>query len=197
MPPWTRDELELHLSITTENPSQVSVYTNWPYYVTRVENCEGFQEESAYEMSGGKAVSGIIDVSEYQYLWLRKSFGSERSDHAYWQKRMELPQEPVKETSNYRAEPHERETHFMLVAADPYWFSIETDAAVWQRRLDKHPYAVCILDMAYASSSADEGQSYKKYLLPRSLLTIRKARPKYSEEHREQLRQRVKSFRSE
>lgn len=158
-----------------------------------MERCSGFTLGKAYEgKEGGRLITGSIDLSLYNYLWLRAGFGSERGERAYWQERELLVAEPTRVNTEFRLAAHERETHFMAVAAEPYWLSIETDAAVWQRRLRAHSYAVLIGEQLYRD---DAENSYQHYMFPRSLLTIRRARPQYTEEYRQQLRERLQAAR--
>ena len=192
---WNRNETEVHLSIAADEPARIGVYTNWPYYLTRFERCQGFTlTEHSEPVEGGRMISGTLDVSEFPYLWLRKAFGSERAERAYWRLRADLPTTPESVDSNYKVGVHERETLFIGVASEPYWLRVETDAAIWLRRLDKHPFAVCLHETVYAAEGSQPRACNRVYLLPRSLMTIRAHRPQYTEEHREELRARLASF---
>jgi hypothetical protein len=187
----------MHLSIDAAEPARIGVYTNWPYYLTRFERCQGFTLITASNpQEGGREINGVLDVSEFNYLWLRKTFGSERAERAYWQARKLLPKKPERIDSDYRVGANERETLFVATADEPYWLTIETDAATWLRRLQAHPYAVCVHETAYAQEGANARTFNCSYRLPRALLTIRAHRPQYSEEHLQKLRERLQTFRS-
>jgi hypothetical protein len=115
---WNKYETEMHLAIAAADPLRVGVYTNWPYYLTRFERCQGFTLVSAHEPAeGGREINGELDVSEFNYLWVRKTFGGELAERNYWRERKALAKKPENTTSDYKAGPHERETVFVAVAA--------------------------------------------------------------------------------
>lgn len=186
---FKKAELELFISIPSSSPHEALVYATWPYYVERIKRCEGFTVQEDWRApEGGEALTGILDLGDYNYLWLRKSFGSEQAEEEFQARRAELPQQPARQIINYRVEPHERETCFHAEAVDPYWVRVMTDMAVWLKRLEAHPYAVCVEE---TRSRAEDTYCLRDYRLPRKLLTLRRARPRYSEEYREALRQRL------
>jgi hypothetical protein len=192
---WNKQETELHMTIGSD-PSKIAVYTNWPYYVTRMMRCEGFTVSADHQpKEGGRLVEGVIDQSEYRYIWMRKNFGSDKGEEEFEQAKAKLAPAVMSET-DFRLAAHERVTHFMALAIEPYWIFIETDSAVWQRRLSEHTYAVLVEERRYSNDDEGSPAMYQRYAFPRSLMTVRAARPQYTEEHRQALRERLASFKS-
>jgi hypothetical protein len=84
----------MHLSIDAAEPR-----THWRVHklartTSRVfERCQGFTLITASNPPRRRDVrsTASLDVSEFNYLWLRKTFGSERAERAYWQARKLLP----------------------------------------------------------------------------------------------------------
>lgn len=190
---WTRAETELLVNISSEEPHRALITTNWKSYVSLLRDCEGFEEIKRFEPSeGGVEVQGTVDLSEYSWLFLRRSL-SEGQLSEFEQEKTKLPSFTVEEIG-YRPESHERET---LIHAEPlnkYWLMVSTDMAHWVRRLDEHPFAVCVSEARYAGAESTEDahtDRHRTYMLPRQLLSIRKKRREVSEEEKQRLRRQL------
>lgn len=190
---WTRAETELLVNISSDEPHRALVTTNWKSYVSMLRDCEGFQETDRFEPAeGGVEVRGVVDLSEYSWLFLRRSL-SDGQLAQFEQEKAKLPPLAVTEIP-YRPEPHERETLMHTEPLNKYWLMISTDMAHWVRRLDEHPFAVCVSEARFrGADSADDAHTdrHRTYMLPRQLLSIRKKRREVSEEERERLRRQL------
>lgn len=184
---FKRAELEFMVALSSDAPSSAHAYTNWPYYLTRLQRCEGFTAtEDQRPDESSRVLSGYIDLSEYNYLWLRKHMGSEAAENRFWAERAKLQDaEAEPQASPVQVLAGEKETVIHAEASEPYWLRITTEMAHWLRRLDEHPYAVKVAETIYADDSRQA-----TYLLPRKLLTIRARRPRLSEAQLSVLRER-------
>jgi hypothetical protein len=187
---WLRSERELLITYRSDDPRRPTIRTNWPFYVTRLERSEGFQLTAAYGQDpADRDIEGVMDLRQFNYLHLRSRLEG-RALQEFERRRGELPYQPQITDSDYRVGPYERETVFCAVKDDPYWMTVDTDMAVWQRRLDRNPYAVLVEITRYAGGDG-EAHERRVYKFPRRLLTVRRNRPRHSEEHRAKLRERL------
>ena len=184
---WTRDETELLITISAGAPHDAMAETNWAYYATRLERCAGFAttvDQTVTRKSGtGRFIRGSVDLGVYNWLWLRRQMTTEA------QERFDAEAAELTFTSeavDYSPDAGERQTVFLVERCEPYWITIETDAAIWLQRLGDHPYAVCV------SEQHDRKGDWvgRKFRFPRHLLTIRKSKPTHeiTDERREELR---------
>lgn len=190
---WKKAEMELLLALSSDDPNTVSAYTNWSFYASRLERCEGFAAQEDWRPEGGgRLLRGEIDIREFNYIWLRKHMGSDAAESRFWAERAKLASgddevaafEPIRSLA--KIGPGEKETVIHAEMINPYWLKITTDMAHWSRRLDEHPYAVPVAEVLYADDSRQAS-----FLLPRKLLTIRSRRPQLSEEQKDRLRERI------
>jgi hypothetical protein len=198
---WTRQETELHIGFTGAEPSVASVVTNWPYYITRLQRCEGFEPRSEYTPAeGGKELRGDINLREANFLWLRRHIQSDRGLARFQEERAQLPGTPVVSDTAYHPDSGERATLIAGYADDPYWLTIDTDMANWITRLDRNPFAVCVSESRYRDAENIQGRPYGRiYKFPRALLTIRRTRPRgrdLTDEERQELRERMHAMRA-
>ena len=200
---WSQAETEFFINITTDKPNQFSVGTNWAFYIKRLMDCEAFDLVKDYQPAqGGREVRGYVDQSGYSYIYLRRTL-SEAQEAEFQQEKAKLPP-LVEEQTEYKAGVGERETVIHVEKDSSYWMRIGTDMAVWIRQLEVHPYAVLIKEQLYSNVEVDsdgneipneEGGDFsnrhRTYLMPRHLLSIRKARRKLTEAQKQVLRDRI------
>lgn len=201
---WKLAEQELFITINNaaDGDSDVSsvhrahMSSNWPYYVTRLEACEGFTvAEDHRPEEGGRQISGEVDLSEFAWFRLRAQLSDGQLEE-FALRRAELPSTPVITHSAYKPGPGERELLVHGNAADPYWLTVQTDMATWLGRLDRNPYAVCVEEQPYVLPAGAEPVVLRTYRVPRKLLQIRRNRPRYSEEYLAELRGRMEQMRA-
>ncbi len=191
---WTRAEQELLISIGSSRPTAAHVESNWPYYVSRLDTCEGFTAERELEPpEGGRMVSGTVDLSEYAWIRLRPALGSEQleAERAELAASLELK----RSSSEYAAGPSERELLIRANAEEPYWALVQTDMAIWQKRMAASPVSTQIEEVRYADDRPDSPAWMGTWLVPRRALQIRRARRQLTEDQRQVLRGRLASFR--
>lgn len=194
---WNRYETELLIGFSSKAPSEARVITNWPLYVNRVDACEGFSLfRELCPQEGGREISGTIDQSEYSYVYLRRHM-SDQQQAEFDAAKAQLD-DMQSEIVDYRPMSFERETVMLAGISERYWLNITTDMGTWIRRLDNHPYAVCVAEQIYGRAP-EEGSDVteadvdrqRTYMLPLGLLSIRKARRQLTEEQRQELRDRL------
>lgn len=180
---WTRAETELLINLEGKDPSQASVYTNWPKFASRLGECEGFDKATEWEpTAGGREISGGLSLAPYRYLYLRRSLG-EASKEEFDRRKELLPEAVFKQTA-FRLGTGERETCLQACLDDPYWLNICSDMNWWLKRLEDNPWAVLLEEQRY-SGSDDGGIDYmRSYAVPLRLLQIRKKRPHISDEQK-------------
>lgn len=187
---WTRPETELLVNLVGKDPAVARVYSNWPKFISRLAECEGFEEESRFEpQDGGVEIAGQISLTPYRYLYLRRSLG-DSSREEFEQRRLSLPESRVFNT-DFRLGTGERETVLQACLEDSYWLHITSDMTWWLRRLEDNPWAVLLEEQRYAGSD-DGGIDYmRSYAVPLRLLQIRKRRPRLTEEQKRERSERL------
>jgi len=199
---WSRIETELLINAASQEPNLMSVRTNWARYVNRLDQCEAFQEQGRFEpQQGGVEVHGTIDQSEYTFLHFRQHMTDEQQ--AQWEtEKAKLP-ELVSTPTEYRPAAYERELLIHGEITDGYWLTVQTDMAVWIRRMERNPFAVLVAEQLYRAAREDDepGEDedltdrHRTYMIPRQLLTIRRNRPQLSEERKQELSKRMSALR--
>lgn len=181
---WTKPETELLINLVGKDPAQANVYTNWPRFISRLGDCEGFSEHSTWQApGGGSELIGSISLSPYRYLYLRSSLG-DGAKPEFVERKASLPAPRVLDTA-FRLGTGERETVLQACLEDSYWLHVTSDMTWWLRRLDGNPWAVMLEEQRY-SGSDDGGIDYMRtYAVPLKLLQIRRRRPHLSPEERE------------
>ena len=193
---WSRAETELTINIASEQPHVLSVTTNWSYYVSRLVACDGFTLLGEHNpTAGGREITGTVDISDFAYVRIRDTFGSDKLIAAFEREKARLPQ-MTSGPIPYRADSFERETLIHAEQLDRYWMRVDTDMGTWLRWMDDNPYAVCVEEHLYAGAASTDGLTDRRrlYMVPRELLRIRRARPQISDAQREALRERALSW---
>jgi hypothetical protein len=127
-------------------------------------------------------------------LYLRRQL-SDKQQPGFDQLREQLGEPNVARTQ-FRPDAGERETLLRACAEDPATLLMQTDSAVWLRRLADHPFAVLTGELFYSDHTDEQESVQRTFLLPRGLLSIRRNRPRYSEEHLRRLSDRMSRIRA-
>jgi len=195
-------ETELLITASSQAPNLMSVRTNWKRYVNRLAQCEGFEEQYRFAPDEGAVeVFGTIDQADYTFLHFRQRMTDKQ--RAQWEaERAKLP-EPVSTPTEYRPAAYERELLIHGEILNGYWLTLQTDMAVWIRRMEHNPFAVLVAEQLYRAAREDDDHGddedltdrHRTYMIPRQLLTIRRNRPQLSDERKQELSERMAALR--
>jgi len=189
---WSRAETELLINLEGRDPALAHIITNWPAYINRLQQCQGYQQSAEWiAPDGKKEINGQVSLTPFRFIHLRAKLAE--SAVAEWkQAKLELPELEQVE-SPFRLGPGERETIISATQEDGFWAWVCTDMMWWMKTLEDNDWAVLVKEVAYAG--ADDGGSavQQTYAVPRALIQIRKSRPQLTDEQRGKLIDRLKS----
>lgn len=189
---WSRAETELLINLEGRDPALAHVTTNWPAYINRLQQCQGYQQVGEWVAPDGKSeINGQVSLTPFRFIHLRSKLAE--SSVAEWEAaKAQLP-EFAKVKSPFRLGPGERETIISATQDENFWAWVCTDMMWWMKTLEENDWAVLVREVHYAG--ADDGGSavQQTYAVPRALLQIRKSRPQLTDEQRSKLIDRLKS----
>ena len=189
---WTKAEVELLINLEGKEPGKAQAYTNWPRFINRLNSSEGFDQLSTWSADdGSREMRGNISLAPYRYLYLRANLAAGGQDE--WNRQQALLPKLKSYQSEFRLGTGERETCLLANMADPYWLHISTDMSWWLRRLQDNQWAVLIEEAHYAGTDDGGIDCMSTYVVPLSLLQIRRARPQLTDAEKAERTERLKS----